>query len=168
MLVDASPLIYLAKIDALGVFEASGYVPLITKEVERETARPGLAYQHPDSLLIAEAIRSGLLRRTDLSEREKEVAERLLNEAGGIGRGEAEVLAAAMERSLPALLSERRANSLAKSMGIDTRTPIDLIFTGTTQRALLARRVRQFAELVEMRLSDLEALMQRIEEWERD
>ena len=109
-----------------------------------------------------------MLRRTHLSEPEVKIAERLLEEAGGIGRGEAEILAAAAERSLPALLSERRASSLARSMGIDTLTPIDLIFTGTAQPALLARRTRQYAELVEMRLFDMEALMERIEEWGRD
>ena len=167
MLVDSSPLIYLAKIDALDAFAASGYTPLVTPEVERETARPGLAYEHPDSLLIAEAIRSGVLARTELTKREAKEAERLLRETGGIGRAEAEVLAAATERSMPVLLSERRASRLAGALGIDARTPVDLLFAGTPNRALLADRVSRFAQLVEMRLADVQELMNRIEARER-
>ena len=64
-MVDAGPLIYLAKLDALDVFAQTGHVPLITPEVERETARAGLAYRFPDALAIAEALRDGVLVRTD-------------------------------------------------------------------------------------------------------
>src|SRR5687768_12364491 len=106
MLVDASPLIYLAKLEAMDVFEQSGHTPLITPRVERETARPGLAYEYPDAMVIADALRSGTLSRTSLSEAEQRVAERLVAEAGGLDPGEAEVLAAAGQRQLPVLLFE--------------------------------------------------------------
>ena len=50
VMVDASPLIYLAKLDALDVFARAGHVPYVTPEVERETARAGLAYRYPGRL----------------------------------------------------------------------------------------------------------------------
>ena len=163
MFVDPSPLIYLAKIDALDVFEASGHTPLITPQVERETARSGLAYEHPDSLVIAQALRSGLLRRTDPSAKEIESARRLMGDAGGIGTGEAEVLAAAAERSLPVLVSERRASRLAQALGIESRTPIDLLFAGTREREQLRERIRRYADLVQLRIADLDHLTKLIE-----
>lgn len=166
MLVDASPLIYLAKMEALDVFQASGIAPLITAEVETETARPGLGYQHPDSIVIADALRSGVLKRTQLSAGEVKAAERLLNEAGGIDRGEAEVLAAAFARRMPALLFERRATRLARSMGIEALSPIDMLVTGTPGRGLLADRIRRFGRLVQMRFEDVQTLLELIEEHE--
>lgn len=167
MLVDASPLIYLAKIDALDVFGLSGHVPLVTPEVETETARQGLGYEHPDSLVIADALRSGVLQRIDLTPDEVTTAGRLLTEAGGIDRGEAEVLAAALGRRQSALLHERRATRVARSIGIDARSPIDVLFAGTADPALLADRIRRLAALVQMRFEDVRALMELIEERER-
>lgn len=167
MLVDASPLIYLAKLDALDVFEASGHEPLVTAEAERETARPGLAYAHPDALVIAEALRAGVLRRTPLEPGEVAVAGRLLNEAGGLSVGEAQVLATAASRKQPALLFERQATRLGRSLGVDVWTPIELLFAGTPEPSRLADRIRGFARLVQMRFEDIQTLMQLIEERKR-
>lgn len=167
MLVDASPLIYLAKIDALDVFASSGHVPLITPEVERETARPGLAYEYPDSLVIADALDSGLLTRTQLTEPEMKLAERLSREAGGIDLGESEVLAAAVARHEPALLFERRATALARSMGVDAWSPARLLFAGTPDSSLLRDRIRGFASLVQMRYEDVQKLIAVTEESDR-
>jgi len=162
-MVDASPLIYLAKLDALDVFGQAGHVPLITPEVERETARPGLAYRFPDALAIAEAIRDGVLVRTELTDAEQRVATRLAAEAGGLDAGESEVLAVAEARELPVLLHERRAIRLARSLGLDTWSPVRLLMAGTPDRELLRDRVLRFARLVQMRFEDVEALMERLE-----
>lgn len=162
MLVDASPLVYLAKMDALDVFEASGHVPLITTEVEREAARPGLAYEHPDSVVIIEALRSGALKRTNLSEHELEDAQRL-RQSGGIGAGESEALAAAAARKAPVLVYDRRAARLAGSMSIRVWTPPDILIAGTRDRQLLLTRIKRFAALVQMRFEDVQALIERIE-----
>ncbi|MGZ8761186.1 MAG: hypothetical protein ACXWXV_11545 [Aeromicrobium sp.] len=167
MMVDAGPLIYLAKLDALDLFGHSGHTPLVTEEVERETARPGLGYEHPDSLVIADALRSGRLARTKLTTAEVEAAERLRRESGGIDAGEAEVLAGALQRRLPALLFEHRATRLARSMGIDAWTPVRLMFAGTPDTSLLRDRVRRFAALVQMRFEDVSPLLKLIEERER-
>ena len=162
-MVDAGPLIYLAKLGALDVFARAGHVPLITPEVERETARAGLAYRFPDAIAVAEAIRDGILVRTELTDEERRVAARLGTEAGGLDAGESEVLAAAEARELPVLLHERRAIRLAKSLGLVTWSPVRLLFEGTPDRELLRVRVLRFARLVQMRFEDAEALLQRIE-----
>ena len=162
-MVDASPLIYLAKLDALDVFVRAGHVPYITPEVERETSRAGLAYRYPDALAIAEAIRDGVLVRIELTDQERRAAGRLATESGGLDAGESEVLAVAEARELPVLLHERRAIRLARSLGLDTWSPIRLLMAGTPDRGLLRDRVLRFARLVQMRFEDVEALMERIE-----
>lgn len=162
-MVDAGPLIYLAKLDALDVFAAAGQVPIVTPEVERETSRPGLAYRYPDAVSIAEALRNGVLERTTVSAEERRVAQRLTAEVGGIDPGESEVLAVAVARGLPALLYERRAVRLARSLGLDTWSPIRLLLAGTSDAAQLRDRIVRFARLVEMRFEDVEELIRRIE-----
>jgi predicted nucleic acid-binding protein len=164
MLVDASPLIYLAKLDALDVFTNSGYVPLVTPEIERETSRPALAYDHPDSLLIAEAIRTGTLRRTELTEDETRVARRLQEQVVALKPGEAEALAAAQARQLPVLLFEHRALRLAGSLRLDVWTPERLLFAGTADRARLRERILGFARLVNLPFTSLENLLNEVEE----
>jgi predicted nucleic acid-binding protein len=164
LIVDAGPLIYLAKLEALDVSRVAGHTPLVTPEVERETARPGLAYVYPDALLVAEALRNGVLTRTVLSEEEHLTARRLAREAGGLDAGEAEVLAAAASRSLPVLLFERQAVRLARSLGLDTWSPIRLLLAGTPDSALLRERLVGFARLVSMRIEDVETVIQSIEE----
>ena len=159
----AGPLVYLAKLDALDVFARAGHVPYVTPEVERETARAGLAYRYPDALAIAGAIRDGVLVRTELTDEERRGAARLSTDAGGLDAGESEVLAAAEARELPVLLHERRAIRLARSLGLDTWSPIRLLMAGTLDRGLLRDRILRFARLVQMRFEDVEALMERIE-----
>jgi predicted nucleic acid-binding protein len=166
-MVDASPLIYLAKLAALDTFEGAGLRPLVTPEVERETSRPGFAYEHPDSVVIAEALRSGILARTILSDAERKTAQTLARAAGGLDAGESEVLAAAVGRGLPVLLFERRATRFAGSLGIETWSPLRLLAAGTPDRRLLRERVLAFAVLVSMKFEDLERVLQRIEVRER-
>jgi predicted nucleic acid-binding protein len=162
-MVDASPLIYLAKIDALDVFRVAGFHPMVTPEVGRETARAGLAYEHPDAAVIVDALRDGTLEPTELTREEEQEAERLMTASGGLDRGEAEVLAAATSRDLPVLLFERRATRLAASLGLDAWSPVEILVAGTPDRRLLRTRVLASAGLVNMRFADLDTLLRRIE-----
>jgi len=162
-LVDASPLIYLAKLDALDVFARAGHVPLVTPEVERETARPGLAYRFPDAVSIGDALRDRVLTRIILSEDERADAGRLAASARGIHPGESEVLAVATGRDIPVLLYERRALRLARSLGLDTWSPIRLLVEGTPHPAQLRDRIVGFARLVELRYGEVDELLRALE-----
>ncbi len=85
-------------------------------------------------------------------------------DAGGIARGEAEVLAAAVSRNEPALLFERQAVRLGQSLGLDVWSPVRLLFAGTADPAQLTQRMRRLAALVQMRFEDVQKLIQLIEE----
>jgi hypothetical protein len=164
MLVDAGPLIYLAKLDALDVFREARVQPFVTTEVERETSRPALAYDHPDSLAIAEALNTGVLHRTELTAEERTDAVRIQEQAPALKTGEAEVLAAGRGRNLPVLLFERRALRFAYAMALDVWLPPRLLFAGTRERARLRDRILEFARLVDLPYAQVEAHLYEVEE----
>ena len=58
LILDASPLIYLAKLDALDAVAIAGHVAVVPSSVYDETARPELAFRHPEVAII-ERIRLG-------------------------------------------------------------------------------------------------------------
>ncbi len=163
MLVDASPLICLAKLDALDVFAQAGHMPLVTPEVERETSRPGLAYRFTDAVTIADAFLDETLIRVTVSTEEHADAVRLVTTAHGIHQGESEVLAVALARRLPVLLYERRALRLARSLGLDTWSPIRLLVAGTPDQPQLRDRIVRFAGLVELRYREVDELFRALE-----
>lgn len=159
---DSGPIIYLAKLDALDVLREAGYVPFLPPGVVEETSRADMGYRYPDALAIREALRSGTLRALRLTNSEQSMADRLATEIPALGRGERETLAVAMRRRWPGLFYERRASALARTLGVDTVGLVELLFQGTSDPALLERRIRTFAELVYMRPEDRESLLERI------
>ncbi len=159
---DSGPIIYLAKLEALGVLSGAGYVAFLPPGVVAETVRADVTYRYPDAAAIREALRSGSLRDLRLTGSEQSLADRFAVEIPALGRGERETLAVARSRTWPALLYERRASALARTLGIDTVGLVELLFQGTPDPALLERRVRTFAELVYMRPEDRESLLRRI------
>ena len=163
LVLDASPLMYLAKLEALDVLTASGFEPVLPPAVERETSRPEVAYRHPDAARIADALREGRVKTTQLNGEERTEAARLERAVAGLGRGECEVLAIARLRSWPGCLFERRAIAIAETLGVRVVRPAELLFAGTDGVVLLEERVKGFARLVELRLEDAQALLDRVE-----
>lgn len=164
IVVDASPLIYLAKLDALEAFRIGGYEPLVPEALIEETTRPALVYRHPDAGLIETAVGRGLLRVTALLPPEITFADWLSERVPGLHPGECQVLAVAKERALPAMVFERRGRAIARAHGIGLTDVMEVLFEGTGDNDLLESRVRRFAEMVDMRLADFEALRGRIAE----
>ncbi len=52
LVLDASPLIYLAKLDAFDAVAIAGHVAVVPSSVYAETARPELAFRHPEVAII--------------------------------------------------------------------------------------------------------------------
>jgi predicted nucleic acid-binding protein len=163
IVVDSSPLIYLAKLGALDVFELAALRGLLPAAVVSEVATPALEYLHPDAAAIGEAIRNGALTVIGLTATEAKAAESLRAQQSGLGRGEAQVIAVAAARGLRAVIADHRGRTVAGLLDVQLVDTVELLFAGTTNRQLLSDRIRQFAGLVNMRLADYEALRQRIE-----
>jgi len=158
--VDASPLIYLAKLEALDVFRAASLRPLVPRSVFDETAKPALTYRHPDAIRIEEAARSGHLEVVEATPAESKAADTLAGRIPQMHRGECEVLAVASSRAVPAVIHEGRARTIARILGIELLDVAELLFRGTKDDELLEARIRGFGGLVNLRLGDIEALLE--------
>jgi predicted nucleic acid-binding protein len=163
LVIDASPLIYLAKIEAMEVFDRLGLKGIMTPAVVEETTRPALLFRHPDAAVIEAALRAGTIQATDLEASELSAAEALAARIPALHLGECEVLAVAQERRLQAVLFERRARNVARTIGVQLTDVIELLFRGTPDERELETRIRHLARLTKMRLADYDQLLERLE-----
>jgi predicted nucleic acid-binding protein len=162
VVLDASPLIYLAKLAAIDVLAAATEEALVTPTVLEEVARPQLAYRHPDAIEIEQAITGGLIRVEALTDAEKARAADFAARVPGLHFGEAEVLALAVSRSVAAVIFERQARRVARSLGAELVDLVELLVAGTPKDELREDRIVRFARLVNMRFDDVAQLLARL------
>ena len=163
LVVDASPLIYLAKIDALDVFPL-GYPALITEAVRREGVLPQAAYRFSEIAWIDEGIRVGRISVVALRSDEEEAVVDIGRRIPGLGLGERESIAVALARGWSAVLFDRRANRIAQALGVRVVGIVEVLFGRTADGELLERRLRRLASLLDMRIDALEQLLERVKE----
>ncbi len=166
LVVDSSPLIYLAKLEALDVFTVQSPA-LVTDGVRREVLVPQAAVRFPEMAEIDQAIRERRLVVAPLREDEQEAAGEIARGIPGLGLGERESMAVAASRGLPFVLHDRRASRIGRAMGQEVVGPLDLLFERTVDDGLLEHRLRAFARLVDMRIEALEVLLERVKERSR-
>lgn len=162
LILDASPLIYLARLEALDVLEVSTGHGYATPAVVEEITRPQVAYRHPDSISLERAIVRGVLRVIEPTAEEQRVARDLATRVNGLHAAEAGVLAVAISRAMPAVIFERRARRVAASLGATVVDVTELLVAGTPDGTLLEDRVMRFARLVDLRLGDAIDLLERV------
>lgn len=160
IVLDAGPLIHLAKLDALDVLGKGGWQAMIPPSVRDEAARPELAFRHPEVAVIMRALDEGRVSIAPLTVAEEQLTKDLATRATGMHAGELDVLALGLARSWPVCLHERQASRIAGALGIRAVHVVELLFDGTRDPKLLTRRVRAFGALTNMRASDLNALLE--------
>lgn len=164
LILDAGPLIYLAKLDALDAIAIAGFVAVVPPSVAAEAARPELAFRHAEIAIIERALVDGRVAVEHLDEDERELAGALVRRHGGLHAGELDVLALGQSRGWPVCLHERQAARIALALGIATVHLVEVLFGGTPDLARLEQRVRAFARLTNLTMVDLDALMDLIRE----
>ena len=164
LVLDAGPLIHLAKLDALDALEKGGWEAMIPPSVRAEAARPELAFRHPEVAVIMRAIDEGRVLEAPLTDGEDRLASDLAGRATALHAGELDVLALGLTRSWPVCLHERQASRIAGALGIRAVHLVELLFDGTPDRSVLAKRIRTFGGLTNMRASDLEVLLELADE----
>jgi hypothetical protein len=164
VVLDAGPLIYLAKLDAFDAIAAAGRVAVVPPSVYAEAARPELAFRHPEVAVVQEARDAGRLRIVTLEAVEAQLADDLAGRSAGLHAGELDVLALGLSRGWPVCLHERQAARLARMLSATTVHLVELLFEGTRDLDRLEQRIRQFARLTNMTIDDLDALLSMIEE----
>jgi hypothetical protein len=164
VVLDASPLIYLAKLDAFDAVGVAGYAAVIPPSVYAEAARPPLAFRHPEIATIEGMREAGQLLVVPLGARERELASALAGRYGGLHAGELDVLALGHLRGWTTCFHERQAARLARALGVATVHLVEVLFAGTTDLDLLERRIRHLARLTNLTMNDLDVLLNVIRE----
>jgi len=164
LVLDASPLIYLAKLDAFDAVAVAGHAAVVPPSVYAEAARPQLAFRHPEIATIEGMRETGQLLVVPLEPRERELANDLAGRYGGLHSGELDVLALGHLRGWTVCFHERQAARLARALGVATVHLVEVLFAGTTDLDLLERRVRHFARLTNLTMNDLDELLNVIRE----
>lgn len=159
IVLDAGPLIYLAKLDALDAIAIAGHAAVVPPSVFAEAARPGLAFRHPEIATIMRMSEEGGLHVVEPDRREAELATKLGSSHGGLHAGELDVLAIGSVRGWPVCFHERQAARLALALGVATVHVVEILFGGTPANDLLARRIREFARLTNMKMNDADLLL---------
>jgi len=164
LVLDASPLIYLAKLDAFDAVAIAGHVAIVPPSVYTEAARSELAFRHPEVAIIERIRMDGQLLVVSPELTETELATELAGRYGGLHAGELDVLALGQVRGWTTCFHERQATRLARALGVATVHLVELLFAGTPDMDLLERRIRHFARLTNLTINDLDALMELIRE----
>ena len=164
IVLDASPLIYMVKLDAFDAVSRAGHSAVVPQSVYSEAARPELAFRHPEIGTIQRLREEGELEVIALEPSEATMASDLADRYGGLHAGELDVLALGLARGWTVCLHERQASRLATSLGLATIHVVELLFAGTSDLDLLERRVRHFARLTNLTMNDLDSLLSLIRE----
>ena len=164
LVLDASPLIYLAKLDAFDAIAIARYTAVVPPSVYAEAARPELTFRHPE-IATVERLRDDVqLLVVPLDAPERELATDLAGRYGGLYAGELDVLALGHARGWTACFHERQATRLARALGVATVHLVEVLFAGTPDHDLLDQRVRNFARLTNLTMNDLDVLLNLIRE----
>lgn len=116
--LDATPLIYLASIDRLALCDELATPPVTPEPVYEEVVTTGIEAGYPDARRIERVVEEGVVAVVETPET------RLFERLGGNSRlseADAAVLAAAADRSEPAIVDDRYARVIADAEGIETR-----------------------------------------------
>ncbi len=159
LVLDASPLIYLAKLDAFDAVAIAGHVAVVPPSVLAEAALPELAFRHPEIAIIERVRIDGHLLVVSPEPAEAELATELAGRYGGLHVGELDVLAMGLVRGWTVCFHERQATRLARALGVATVHLVEVLFAGTPDVDLLAQRIRHFARLTNMTINDLDTLL---------
>ncbi len=162
LVLDASPLIYLAKLTALDVLSVVTDTAVVTPTVLEEVTRPQLAYRHPDSVEIEQAVANGLVHVWELEADERSLAEDFAKQVPGLHHGEAEALSLAVSRSMAAVIFERQARRVARTLGAELVDVVEMLVAGTPDDEPREDRVIRFARLVNMRFDHVAQLLARL------
>ena len=125
---DATPLIYLAKADRLGVVRSLDRRRLVPNPVSREVVTDGIEAGCDDARRIERAIDDGVLETVAVDVEESPTAARLARHPGFCD-ADVSVLACAEARDAVAVMDEAAGRSAADVEGVETRGTAYLVLS---------------------------------------
>lgn len=145
--LDATPLIYLAKTDHLDVLAEVPEQCLIPERIENEVVTTGHDEGYPDARRIEEAIQNGIL--TVVSAPQSDVFERLQRNEQ-LTAADSAVLAVAADRNGVAVMDEQYGRDIAAVENIPTRGTVYLVLSVVKEGEMPVERAdRLIDEMIE-------------------
>jgi len=138
---DATPLIYLAKADRLGVVETLSDPRLVPERVYREVVTEGIEAGYDDARRIERAVDDGYLDVVEVDRDDSGVATRLDRHAG-LSDADVAVLACADARDGVAVMDEAAGRSAAAVEGVETRGTAYVVLSAVKREKLSAEEGR--------------------------
>ncbi|ELZ50455.1 hypothetical protein C464_02605 [Halorubrum coriense DSM 10284] len=132
---DATPLIYLAKAEGLGVVEALDEPRVIPEAVYHEVVTAGVEQGYDDARRIERAVENGLIDVVAVDTDGSAVATRLARHPG-LSDADVTVLACADARDAVAVMDESASRSAAEVEDIETRGTAYLVLAAVRDGAL--------------------------------
>ena len=145
--LDATPLIYLAKAERPGTVEALDQPRVVPEAVYREVVSEGLEAGYPDARRVEKAVESGLFTVVDVAIDDSAVATRLERHEGLSGANVA-VLACAEGRGAVAVMDEAAGRSAADVEGIETRGTAYVVLSAVKRGDLSPREGREAIDAI--------------------
>ena len=134
--INASPLIYLAKVSLLEFLRRIYDEVLTTRLVISECVDKGKKAGYEDALLIEKLVKEGLIRIIELDEKAKIMAKKLARETR-IHIGEATVILLAKDENIEEILvDDKRARRIAKLHGLKPRAMLSIILEFVTRHMI--------------------------------
>lgn len=118
VVVDASPVIVLAKMGRLNLLKAVYAEVPMSPGVKSEVIDRGRARNAAEVRLVEGGFREGWIRELSPSSAEKELAGEILG-SSGLGKGEAETIALGRLRNTAVVLDDKEARAVAQAMNVE-------------------------------------------------
>ncbi len=140
--LDATPLIYLAKAERLSVIETLDEPRLVPEAVHHEVVTTGVEQGYDDARRIERAVEDGLVEVVAVDTDDSSAAIRLRNHPG-LSNADVAVLACADARDAIAVMDESAGRSAAEVEDIETRGSAYVVLSAVQRGMLTPKRGRE-------------------------
>lgn len=130
---NSSPLIHLSRLGKLGYARSAFSLLMIPPAVRQETIESGKTEGYADALSLESLEREGWLRTVQLSSSSQKLAIEL---SQGVGRGEAEAIALAVERRERLFMDDQKGRRTAGLYKVETTTTLGVILELMARKAI--------------------------------
>jgi len=144
VIVNAGPLIWLAKVGKLSLLKTLYGQVLIPREVYIETVEKGLERGFRDAVIIKEACEEGWIKIVDLNNAQMRLRDKILASLRELDKGEVDAIVYAKTAKADLiLLDDSTARALAESWGIKAKGTLYTILKAYRQGALTKNETKE-------------------------
>lgn len=151
VIVDASPLIWLAKIGKLSLLKTLYGQVLTPREVYNETVEKGLEHGFRDAIIIKEACEENWIKTINLDNAQTQLRDKILANLKELDKGEVDAIVYAKTTKADLiLLDDSTARAFAESWEINAKGTLYVILKAYKQGALTKNETKEsIANLIE-------------------